>query len=833
MFDAIPVELKALRAWIAWKAELVKGVVTKVPYNPITGAKASSTNANTWNSCADVLAALAGYNGPGLVLTQYDPYICIDLDNKANNPNVASEIDQVYKWLDSYTEVSPSGLGLHVWVKASMPTGFLTFKGRGIEVYSTSRYMTMTGNCIHKPGIIEDRYEAVCELIAFLSKNRERNAPVADIEAWAQEPELLDDKAVFDMACQATNGDKFQALWNNQDWYRFINGKDTSQSVADQALMNMLVFYTKNKDQIIRLFHYSALGKREKAYRKDYLNRTIKKAFDQTIKPIAIDLSIEDLRARFATNEAPEPPEIPLFIESGQSAVSGASQETSAGGAEASVDTSAAGEDVVASNTPIIPVLPPVKSNYTAPHGTPAAYHFPPGLVGELAEYLLAAAPHPVHEAALVAALGLVAGVCGRVYQIDGLGLNLYLCLLAKTGSGKNAISTGIGKLITAVPDYPSAFQFVGPKSFASAPSFDTVFQQTPCIVSVITEFGKKLRKFTNPNIKAIDEDVSAAYLDAFTASSKGFMWGKTARSDKDKTSRLVVSPSLTIVAESTPHKFYEAIDEDNIAEGLVSRMLVIEYTGDREYLSDTFNSVVPSYDMLTRIKAMMQVNQQCMVADRVEYIDVLYTPEAKAMFKVFGDNITDHIRASTDENIRALWTRAYEKTAKLAGVIATGIVYGQGLEVNTTGFNPKHNVAIPTICVNCAQWAINLVTYEINRIIKVYVKGDLGIASDDLKCLEHVENEIRHYVINGPKKFRPDNDNKFRNQNPVMMCISRSYLSAFAKTKYFKKHKLGINTALTRTLEVLCANGVLVKLNDVQKHVYQSNCELYRIVGL
>ncbi len=60
-----------------------------------------------------------------------------------------------------------------------------------------------------------------------------------------------------------------------------------SQSEADAALIEILCFYTGDNDQVIRLFHKSALGKRKKAERPDYLLRTIARAraFIEANKP--------------------------------------------------------------------------------------------------------------------------------------------------------------------------------------------------------------------------------------------------------------------------------------------------------------------------------------------------------------------------------------------------------------------------------------------------------------------------------------------------------------------------------------------------------------------
>ena len=48
----------------------------------------------------------------------------------------------------------------------------------------------------------------------------------------------------------------------------------------------------------------------------------------------------------------------------------------------------------------------------------------------------------------MVAALGLLAGVCGRAFTVSGKGLNLYLILVARSGVGKEAMHCGVAKLI-------------------------------------------------------------------------------------------------------------------------------------------------------------------------------------------------------------------------------------------------------------------------------------------------------------------------------------------------------------------------------------------------
>ena len=97
-------------------------------------------------------------------------------------------------------------------------------------------------------------------------------------------------------------------------------------------------------------------------------------------------------------------------------------------------------------------------------------YTRPPGLVGDIADYILNAAPRPVPHIALAGAIGLMAGVCGRAFNVSGTGLNLYVLLIAETGTGKEGIASGISSLIAAIPNGRIGnFDFLGPAEVASA----------------------------------------------------------------------------------------------------------------------------------------------------------------------------------------------------------------------------------------------------------------------------------------------------------------------------------------------------------------------------
>src|SRR5574337_1899307 len=122
-FDRIPAELKALDQWVCWKYTQVQNddgtsKVTKVPFQT-DGHKASPTDPNTWADFESVCDAmsLGVFNGLGFLLSKNDPYTIIDLDNKPENPATPEQLarhTKIYEAFPSYTELSPSGHGVHI-----------------------------------------------------------------------------------------------------------------------------------------------------------------------------------------------------------------------------------------------------------------------------------------------------------------------------------------------------------------------------------------------------------------------------------------------------------------------------------------------------------------------------------------------------------------------------------------------------------------------------------------------------------------------------------------------------------------------------------------------
>lgn len=239
MFESIPQELKRLKQWVCWCGD-------KLPKNPYTGGNAQSNNKSTWGTFDDAIKAINKYKFDGIGFMFANGYFGIDLDKCLDNSDF---IDEFVETLQSYTEISRSGNGIHIICKGNLPEGA---RRRGnVEMYCTGRYFIMTGN-LYNPNYktIKDCSESIKVL-----HSKYLYTEVPKLAPKVVTPVELDDQEIIDKARNCKTGTLFQLLWSGQ-W----EGIYSSQSEADLALCNILAFWTqRDESRIDRLFRASGL----------------------------------------------------------------------------------------------------------------------------------------------------------------------------------------------------------------------------------------------------------------------------------------------------------------------------------------------------------------------------------------------------------------------------------------------------------------------------------------------------------------------------------------------------------------------------------------------
>ena len=151
-------ELMNLKCWVCHQA--------KVPKNPITGGNAKADLASTLGTYDEALSGLKRFNFSGIGFQfglplndnnalETESVTGIDLDHVIHEDGTLEPFAQeIIKLMNSYTEISPSGTGIHILCKTKMPnmgrkkyvhvdsnpTKFI------VEIYNYAHYFTVTGN---------------------------------------------------------------------------------------------------------------------------------------------------------------------------------------------------------------------------------------------------------------------------------------------------------------------------------------------------------------------------------------------------------------------------------------------------------------------------------------------------------------------------------------------------------------------------------------------------------------------------------------------------------------------------------------------------------------
>lgn len=695
----------------------------RAPIDPKTGNLASVDNPASWGTFEQAINA--GYPHIGFMLWSSDPYCVIDLDNKVTNPATAEELQRYQSMMEtfeSYTESSASGRGLHIVVRARLEQGRRRDK---IEVYSSHRFMVFTGSVVKAEGI-QDRQELVDNLISQME-------PVAVGADLLEYDELLADREIIEMAMRAVNADKFNRLCAGE-WESDYG----SQSEADFALMAMFAFYSRSNEQCRRLFRMSALGQREKAQKNDkYLDYALSKI--RAKQPDPIDFGNLEERAQQAL-AAPEP------------------------------------EPMVANEATPLAVEKPAQ-------GIPV----PPGLVGELALYIYRSSSRPVWEISLCAALALTAGITGRHYNISGTGLNQYIILIAKTGTGKEEAIKGIDRLLAqARSKVPPIDGFLGPAAFASGQGLIRTLDEQPCMVCVLGEFGIMLQGLNDPRANAAQVTLRRALLDLYSKSGWGSMLRSSAYSDKEKNTKTIMSPALTLLGESTPEEFYSGLDETQIASGLIPRFLLVEYQGDRPRRNNQSNQapdpilVQKLADLATTI-LHMQTNST--------HADVTLSQGAGNIMDAFDRRCDDHINAAGNGAEAQLWNRAHLKALKLAGLVAVGC-----------------NMHDPVVSEEAAQWAIDMVVKDVSRVMERFHSGEVG--QGEVKQESDIRRAVRDYLqMTTEQRASYKVPKALLDQPAIPYTFIRRRLRGLA---CFKNDRRGPYTSIKMTVQDACEAGIL-----------------------
>lgn len=247
----IPEGIKELPQWVLWRAEWdsKQQQYKKVPYS-YDGNYAKSTTSDTWTIFRDINTIYEQndkYDGIGFVLSENDDYVVLDIDNAIDengqiNSDLALDMTEI-----TYCEKSPSGTGLHCFLKGKLPEERKKKRtDLDIELYDTKRFMTVTGDSIGQSEMCDDQ-SVLDNLVERYFKTEKIQEIITSDPNHKSE---LSDEEVINLMLKSKQKSKISDLLQG-NYEKYFE----SPSEAVQSLLHYLAFYTcKDKQQMESIF---------------------------------------------------------------------------------------------------------------------------------------------------------------------------------------------------------------------------------------------------------------------------------------------------------------------------------------------------------------------------------------------------------------------------------------------------------------------------------------------------------------------------------------------------------------------------------------------------
>lgn len=274
--------------WCVWKYGPRKGAgdkPAKIPYGHRNGKALSTNRPDDWLSFDEAQQAFGGggFDGVGVLMSGAEGVTGIDVDGCLSEsgdvvPEMVEIVNTLAQW-GSYIEVSPSGKGLRAFIKGWKLEDALqkvAFEGRSVEIYDdeTTRYLTVTGREWGEPG--KEILRRQSELESFLCRFGFMPDGVRERDSGTPEHKQRTDDEVL----------KLMRTHNKQGQISRLLAGDTSdqggdRSTADLALCGEIAFFSRDPEQVDRLFRGSGLMRPkwdEMRGRSTYGARTIRAA---------------------------------------------------------------------------------------------------------------------------------------------------------------------------------------------------------------------------------------------------------------------------------------------------------------------------------------------------------------------------------------------------------------------------------------------------------------------------------------------------------------------------------------------------------------------------
>ena len=348
---------------------------------------------------------------------------------------------------------------------------------------------------------------------------------------------------------------------------------------------------------------------------------------------------------------------------------------------------------------------------------TPPDLLNPPGIVGEMAQWVEQTALRPQPQFSVQAALAFAATVLGRRYVTDQRNWpSLYFLNIGKSASGKEHAKWAIENALDAC----DLGHLIGPASYTSDSGLLSTLARQPSHIAIIDEFGKVLEDASVKN-GSRSASTMRALMEAWgrchgTMRPQGYStFGMTERDIEKLAEREIRKPAITLLAMSTPENLFDTIGMAAVRDGFLNRFLIVETDIGRQ----KSRSVVPTPLPEEIIAWTKDVREHQGLTDPDTNASMEPVPtvvpisyEASYLFSNFEDECIEFMNSHDKDGLAEMFGRTREMAMRVSLIIAAG--------------SRSEVVEAPH-----ASWAINYTRYYAQRVVE-RLKGSVGDSEFD-----------------------------------------------------------------------------------------------------
>ncbi len=367
------------------------------------------------------------------------------------------------------------------------------------------------------------------------------------------------------------------------------------------------------------------------------------------------------------------------------------------------------------------------------PKPEPAAIPYPPGVAGLAARWLAGGnlAPNPL--ASIASVLAAPAAICGRAWTNDSPqredGVNVYLCLLAPSGSGKEWMWGGLRHMLS-VAGLRARGGVIASRP-ASGSALSEMLEDSPCCVVPLQEAGKYLQRILGRNANGADISLQQDILSLYNESGASDVHVGTAKAGRKGTAP-VIAPCLSLLGDSTHSSLWAALSDDSARSGLLSRLVVLDAGEGRPRPLATARLGECPAIVREALGMLADQRNDALVDDPYGRRRIAWSPEAcEASARRFEAWAEGYQRA--DEFEALLTSRCRQNAPRIAAALALW-----------------DDPAEPTVTAPHIDWAWDLVIAGAARLVAAYRGGEIIDARVDLDAivLEYARGKASDGVI-------------------------------------------------------------------------------------